>query len=39
MKGMLRRVVRGDQILFSNPDQNGNGQVCVIDLHQVWKDW
>lgn len=30
---------KGDQILFSNPDENGIGQVCVIDLHQVWKDW
>ena len=30
---------RGDQILFSNPDENGNAQVCVIDLQQVWKDW
>ena len=30
---------KGDQILFSNPDGNGTGQVCVIDLHQVWKDW
>ena len=29
----------GDQILFSNPDENGNAQVCVIDLKQVWKDW
>ena len=26
-------------ILFSNPDENGLGQVCVIDLQQVWKDW
>lgn len=30
---------RGDQILFSNPDENGNAQVCVIDLKQVMKDW
>ena len=30
---------RGDQILFSNPDENGVGQVCVIDLKQVWQDW
>ncbi len=30
---------RGDKILFSNPDENGLGQVCVIDLQQVWKDW
>ena len=29
---------RGDQILFSNPDENGNAQVCVIDLKQVWKE-
>lgn len=29
----------GTQILFSNPDENGNGQVCVIDLEQVKKDW
>ena len=29
----------GDQILFSNPDENGNAQVCVIDLHQVLADW
>ena len=32
-------IRRGDQILFSNPDENGIGQVCVIDLHQIWKDW
>ena len=30
---------RGDRILFSNPDVDGNAQVCVIDLDQVWKDW
>jgi len=30
---------KGDRILFSNPDENGAGQVCVIDLNQVWKDW
>ena len=30
---------KGDKILFSNPDKNGNAQVCVIDLNQVWKDW
>jgi len=30
---------KGDRILFSNPDENGNAQVCVIDLNQVWKDW
>lgn len=29
----------GTQILFSNPDENGNAQVCVIDLEQVMKDW
>lgn len=29
----------GDQILFSDPDENGNAQVCVIDLHQVLADW
>ena len=30
---------KGDQILFSNPDENGIAQVCVIDLKQVMKDW
>ena len=30
---------RGDMILFSNPDENGNAQVCTIDLKQVMKDW
>ncbi|MBQ9326567.1 MAG: hypothetical protein IJ246_12465 [Clostridia bacterium] len=30
---------KGDRILFSNPDENGNAQVCVIDLEQVKKDW
>ena len=30
---------RGDKILFSNPDENGNAQVCVIDLQQVLADW
>lgn len=25
----------GDKILFSNPDENGIAQVCVIDLKQV----
>ena len=30
---------KGDMILFSNPDENGLAQVCVIDLNQVWKDW
>ena len=30
---------KGDQILFSNPDERGNAQVCVIDLNQVWKEW
>ena len=30
---------RGDQILFSNPDENGIAQVCVIDLKQVLADW
>ncbi len=29
----------GTQILFSNPDENGIAQVCVIDLEQVKKDW
>ena len=29
----------GDKILFSNPDENGLAQVCVIDLKQVMKDW
>ena len=29
----------GDKILFSNPDENGIGQVCVIDLEQVKKEW
>ncbi|MBR1585642.1 MAG: hypothetical protein IJ662_08895 [Clostridia bacterium] len=28
-----------DRVLFSNPDKNGVGQVCIIDLHQVWKEW
>ena len=26
---------KGDQILFSNPDENGIAQVCVIDLNQL----
>ena len=26
---------KGDQILFSAPDENGIAQVCLIDLHQV----
>ena len=30
---------KGDMILFSNPDENGIAQVCVIDLEQVKKDW
>ena len=30
---------KGDQILFSNPDENGIAQVCVIDLKQVFRDW
>ena len=30
---------KGTQILFSNPNENGNAQVCVIDLEQVMKDW
>ena len=30
---------RGDQILFSNPDENGIAQVCVIDLNQVFQGW
>jgi oligogalacturonide lyase len=30
---------KGDQILFSNPDENGIAQVCVIDLKQVWQNW
>ena len=30
---------RGDMILFSNPDENGNAQVCTIDLQQVMRDW
>ena len=30
---------RGDRILFSNPDENGIAQVCVIDLEQVLRDW
>ena len=30
---------RGDQILFSNPDKEGNAQVCIIGLQQVWEDW
>ena len=30
---------KGDQILFSNPDANGVGQVCVIDLKQVLQNW
>ena len=30
---------RGDMILFSNPDENGNAQVCTIDLKQVFQDW
>ena len=30
---------RGDQILFSNPDENGIAQVCVIDLKQVLETW
>ena len=25
----------GDKILFSNPDENGIAQVCVIDLKQI----
>ena len=29
----------GSKILFSNPDENGLAQVCVIDLEQVKKDW
>lgn len=29
----------GDMILFTNPDENGIGQVCTIDLNQVKKDW
>ena len=29
----------GNQILFSNPDENGIAQVCVIDLEQVLRDW
>ncbi|MBQ8137389.1 MAG: hypothetical protein IJ174_08155 [Clostridia bacterium] len=29
----------GDKILFSNPDENGIAQVCVIDLEQVKQDW
>ena len=29
----------GDKILFSNPDENGIAQVCVICLDQVMKDW
>ena len=29
----------GDMILFSNPDANGNAQVCTIDLKQVMKEW
>ena len=29
----------GDMVLFSNPDENGNAQVCTIDLKQVFKDW
>lgn len=30
---------RGDMIRFSNPDENGNAQVCTIDLRQVMEDW
>lgn len=30
---------RGDVILFSNPDENGNAQVCTIDLKQIMQDW
>ena len=30
---------RGDMILFSNPDENGNAQVCTIDLKQVMQNW
>ena len=30
---------KGDQILFSNPDAQGNAQVCVIDLKQVLESW
>lgn len=26
---------KGDMILFSNPDENGIAQVCVIDLNQL----
>jgi len=29
----------GDMILFSNPDESGNAQVCTIDLKQVLADW
>lgn len=29
----------GNQILFSNPNENGIAQVCVIDLDQVMRDW
>ncbi len=29
----------GDMVLFSNPDENGNAQVCTIDLKQVLADW
>ena len=29
----------GNRILFSNPDENGIAQVCVIDLDQVKENW
>ncbi|MBR6029339.1 MAG: hypothetical protein IKP40_09635 [Clostridia bacterium] len=30
---------KGDMILFSNPDSEGNAQVCTIDLKQVLANW
>lgn len=29
----------GDMVLFSNPDENGNAQVCTIALKRVLAEW